>query len=86
VKKIVLSKHALDKIKILKDHKLFINEIIIKKAIREPDKVEEGYKGRMIAQKSLDDRLILRIVYEECPEELKVITMYPGRRSRYEKD
>ena len=34
----------------------------------------------------LDDKHVLQIVFEESEEEIKVITIYPIRRLRYEKD
>jgi hypothetical protein len=38
------------------------------------------------AQKNFDETHVLRVVYEKKPEKLLIITVYPGRRSRYEKD
>ena len=46
--------------------------------------VEEGYKGRKIAQKVIDERHVIRIVYEDLPDQVRIITFYPGRRRRYE--
>lgn len=54
--------------------------------MRFPDKIEEGYKGRLVAQRAIDDSRVMRVVYETRIEELFVVTVYPGRRSRYEKD
>ena len=51
-----------------------------------PQKLEQGYGGRAIAQKGLDHDHVLRVVYEEHPDELVIITFYPGRRERYDKD
>jgi hypothetical protein len=51
-----------------------------------PDKIDVGYKERLIAQKGFDETRVLRVVYEELPDKKYVITVYPGRRSRYEKD
>ena len=53
-------------------------------AIESPDKIESGYKGRRIAQKIIDERHLIRIIYEDLPEVVRVITFYPGRRERYE--
>ena len=63
-----------------------IDKNFIEKILANPDKIERGYKSRLIAQGALDDKHILRIVYEENEKGIKVITMYPGRRTRYEKD
>lgn len=86
MKKIVFSLHALKKIQILSNHKIFVDKNLITKIITKPGKIESGYKNRLVAQGILDDKHVLRIVYEENEEEIKIITIYPGRRSRYEKD
>jgi uncharacterized DUF497 family protein len=86
MKKIVFSLHALNKIQILSSHNIFVNKDLITKIIIKPDRVESGYKNRLVAQGVLDDKHLLRIVFEESEEEIKIITMYPARRSRYEKD
>ena len=52
----------------------------------EPDNIEKGYKGRLIAQKELDEDHVLRVVYEKEADKIIIITLYPGRKKRYEKD
>ncbi|MEG8988147.1 DUF4258 domain-containing protein [Ignavibacteria bacterium 4148-Me] len=86
MKKIIFSHHALNKIQILRNHQVFVDENLITKIISKPDRIESGYKNRLVAQGMLDDKHVLRFVYEEFEEEIKIITMYPARRSRYEKD
>lgn len=86
MKKIVFSQHAVDKIEILKKHQVFIDKGLIENAVQNPDSIDSGYKGRLVAQKILDEHHVIRIIYEETEESLRVITMYPGRRKRYEKD
>lgn len=56
----------------------------IENCINAPDKVEQGYGERKIAQRVFDESHVLRVVYEERGDEILVITVYPGRRSRYE--
>ena len=51
--------------------------------LKNPEKVLEGYYGRKIAQGSLSNALILRIVFEESSDEITVVTIYPGERGRY---
>ncbi len=86
MKFIVFSLHAIEKIKILRKHNISVDKKFIENAVANPDKVESGYKERIIAQKMLDKNHVLRIVYEESEESLRIITMYPGRKKRYEKD
>ena len=86
MKKIVFSLHALNKIQILSKHQIFVDKNLITKIITKSDRIEGGYKNRLVVQGMLDDKHVLRIVYEESQEEIKIITIYPGRRIRYEKD
>lgn len=46
----------------------------------------EGYGGRKIAQGPLDESRVLRVVYEEKGDDIIIVTFYPGRRQRYEKN
>lgn len=71
---------------ILKKHGVEISPEIIEKTLKHPDIIEKGYKNRWIAEKRLSESHVLRVVYETADDEIIVITMYPGRRSRYEKD
>ena len=86
MKEIIFSKHALLKIEILRAHGIILEEKFLKNALKNPDRIDRGYKDRFIAQKKLDHDHVLRIVYEEQVDSLSVITLYPGRRERYEKD
>lgn len=83
---IEFSKHSLLKIDILKSHGIGITKEKIEEIIKTPDKIELGYKERLIAQKVIDEIHVLRVVYESSSEKIYVVTVYPGRRLRYEKD
>jgi hypothetical protein len=83
---IEFSQHSLLKIEILKSHGLNVSKEIVENVVRTPDRIDKGYKNRLIAQKGFDDIRVLRVVYESQPEKFYVVTVYPGRRSRYEKD
>jgi len=84
VKEIIFSSHAENKFAILKNHGFDVLKDTILLALESPDKVEHGYKNRKIAQKVIDERHVIRVVFEETGEMLRVITFYPGRRVRYE--
>ncbi|MBN2374711.1 DUF4258 domain-containing protein [bacterium] len=86
MKKIEFSKHAEMKIEMLKNHGILITMETVKDVVTSPDKINRGYKDRLIAQKGLDKEHVLRVVYEERPDSILIINMYPGRRERYEKD
>ena len=83
---IEFSPHSLLKLEILKSHGLDISKEFVENSIRVPDKIVTGYRGRLIAQKAINSDHVLRIVYEKSDKKLFVVTIYPGRRSRYEED
>lgn len=84
-KQIEFSQHALLKIEILESRGVTISTDLISEIIRNPSKVETTGEGKFICQKGLNG-LVLRVVYREYPDRILVITAYPGKRSRYEKD
>jgi len=61
------SDHAHLKLEILKTHGILLDRELIQDVVLRPQKVEQGYRGRKIAQKSLDPDHVLRVVYEEHP-------------------
>lgn len=83
---IEFSPHSLLKIEILRSHGMDVSKEIVENVVRAPDRIDKGYKERLIAQKSFDDTHVLRVIYETLPDKIYVVTFYPGRRSRYEKD
>jgi len=83
---IEFSPHSLLKIEILRSHGIDVSKEIVENIVRTPDRIDKGYKERSIAQKGFDDTRVLRVVYEVLPDKIYVITVYPGRRPRYEKD
>lgn len=60
-----------------------VDEETIISLIQEATEIHLGYSGRLIAQDSLDEEHVLRVIYEES-DEIMVVTLYPGRRERYE--
>ena len=84
--KIEFSLHSLLKIEILKSHGIDVSKEIVENIVRTPDRTDKGYKDRLIAQKGFDETRVLRVVYETLPDKIYVVTVYPARRSRYEKD
>jgi len=60
-----------------------IGEDFVIHALREPDYVVAGHRGRKIAHKFMNN-LVLRVVYEE-DDTMVVVTVYPARRERYAK-
>ena len=85
IKRIEFSQHALLKIETLSSRGVVISTDFICETIRTPSKLESSGEGKFICQKRLNG-LVLRVVYQEYHDKILVITAYPGKRSRYEKD
>lgn len=83
---IEFSLHSLLKLEILKAHGIEISKEFVENTIRSPDKIVTGYRGRLVAQKVINGDHVLRVVYEKKDGKVFVVTIYPGRRSRYEED
>ncbi len=83
---ITFSDHALDKIEILKKHGITLTKESVIDVVSNPQRIDEGYAGRMVAQKEHDADHVIRVVYEKESGNMKIITMYPGRKTRYEKN
>ena len=75
--------HARDKLKLIQNQGFIVDEDSIVSALNQPQQIVPGFSGRLIAQAPLDDEHIIRVVYEET-NVITVVTLYPGRRSRYE--
>lgn len=86
MKEIRFSEHSQLKMEVLASHAVIIDQDFVMETIRSPDKFEFGEEDKLIAQKRLDESLVLRVVYREFSTFILIITLYPGRRSRYEKD
>ncbi len=86
MKEVRFSDHAQLKMEVLASHEVTINPDFVIETVRSPDKLETGEEDKLIAQKRLDENLVLRVVYREFNTFILIITLYPGRRSRYEKD
>ena len=75
--------HALDKMTLIRTYGFEVDQDFVVSTVQHPEEVFLGYSGRFIAQTVLDETHVLRVVYEEG-EEITVVTLYPGRRRRYE--
>ena len=84
-KEILFSEHSLLKIDLLSERGIAIAQEFVVETVKSPDRRELGEGEKITAQKQLDENLLLRVVYREYEAFILVITLYPGRRSRYEK-
>ena len=83
MKPIRFTQHALEKLSLVHEWGFTIDEEAIIEALQQPQEVLSGHLKRSIVHIILDELHILRVIYEEDGE-ITVITMYPGRRRRYE--
>ena len=76
--------HAKEKFKVLRRHGFEVTRQQVEETLSSPDLVESQSGGKMVAQRRITDRHVLRVVYRQEGENKVVITFYPGRRERYE--
>ena len=84
MKTILFSSHAEMKFEILASHGFPVQRETVMEAVRHPDRIDFGYQERKIAQKAFDEDHVLRVIFNELPDIIRIITFYPGRRERYE--
>jgi len=82
-KPIYFTHHARAKFAVLAEIGLTVTEDQIADVVHRPDSIDSR-KWLPIAQKSIDERHVLRVVFVEEVDKIRVITFYPGRKSRYE--
>jgi len=82
---IIFTKHAEDKFEILKRHKFLVSKKQVIKTIENPDLIDKSRLSFLIAQRKIDRDYVLRVVYKQKFEIIKIIIFYPGRRKQYEK-
>ena len=82
---IIYTNHAKAKFKVLERHGFTVTEAQVADTVLNPDRViaEKG-EERVIAQRSISDTHVLRVIYRQEGKDSIVITFYPGRRERYE--
>ena len=83
---IIFTKHAREKFKILERHGVKLREEQVIKAVESPEHIDHSRLPLLIAQRKLDAKHVLRVVYRQDRTTRTVITFYPGRTSQYEKN
>jgi hypothetical protein len=81
---IAYTRHAEEKFELLKRHGFEVTRKQVEETPTGRDIVIHQAKGRMIAQKGIGERHVLRVIYRQEGEDLVVITFFSGRRERYE--
>ena len=81
---IIFTKHANEKFSVLKRHKFFISRKMVIDTIKEPGLIDHSRRPLVIAQRKIDSKHVLRVVYKRESGKKIVITFYPGRTTQYE--
>ena len=79
-----LTEYARLKFRFFREHGVSLTVARVVEAVRQPEHIARAQRGRWVAQRGLDERHVLRVIYEEVGRERIVVTFYPARRSRYE--
>jgi len=78
------TQHAREKFEMLARHHFIVSEAQVLETLTSPDKIETD-RDPPVAQKGLDERHVLRVVFRIEGDDTVVITFYPGRRWQYER-
>jgi len=78
--------HARKKLMVLRGHGVDVTEQRVEEVLATPARIVSGHGGRRVAEGDLDSLHVMRVVYEEWPDERRIVTMYPARKGRYAKD
>ena len=80
-RRIRFCRHATLKFRLLRRHHFPVTEAQVRHTVLNPVRTGVGYKGRRIAEASIDAEHVLRVVYEERGDNIEIVTFYPVRRS-----
>ena len=61
-----------------------MDEVLASEILLHPFQVVPARAGRMFAQSPIDERHLLRVLFEEEEQGLVIITVYVGSRQQYE--
>ena len=81
---IAYTTHAKDKFALLARYGFEVTPDQVEDTLSNPERIIPQTGGRFIAQKSITQQHVLRVVYREENKKRMVITFYPGRKERYE--
>jgi hypothetical protein len=84
-KEIRWSEHAKLKLEILNQRSIKVSADLVTEIVRTPNALIDE-NDKKIAQSRITNEIVLRVVYRKFSAFILIITLYPGRRTRYEKD
>jgi hypothetical protein len=77
---IIYTRHAEEKFRILKEQGFVVQKGIVEETIQSPQSIDHSQLPLLIAQKSIDAKHILRVVFKKENDIIKIITFYPIRK------
>ncbi len=82
--KIVFTKHANGKFGKFKEDEIVIPKREIEETIKHPDHVDkESDRPKIIASRTFNSRLVLRVVYKAEDDIITIVTFYLAKKGRY---
>ncbi len=66
-----------------KRHKFIVSRGKVLETLEKPDLIDYSRLPLLVAQSKIDRDHVLRVVYKEEKDVIKVITFYPGRSKNY---
>lgn len=84
-KPIRFTKHALQKFADLAELGFVVTQEQVLDVLNDPDHIVTT-ADPPIAQKPISERHVLRVVFVEATDEIRIVTFYPARKDRYEPD
>ena len=79
-----ITDHALDKLQTERDRGFKVDKVLAIEIALRPNQLASARDGLWFAQAPIDERHLLRVLCEEEPEGLVIITVYVGSRRQYE--
>ena len=76
--------HALRKLREERERGFDVDEDLVKEILQRPYQTVHARGQRMFAQSPIDDRHLLRVLFEDEDDGLVIITVYIGTRRQYE--
>ncbi len=83
VKPVRFTRHAQQKFTDLVRLGFIITPEQVLEALRNPEQVDRDLDPP-VAQKAINDRHLIRVIFVEDEDEVRIVTFYPARRARYE--
>ena len=83
-KTVVFTQHAEKKLLLFHRHGFKFSKQEVEDIVKTSARIRLGYASRKVAERIISEEHLLRVIFEEFPRQLKIITMYPARRERYE--